>query len=155
VKNNNPDLSLLAFATLISRKDGVRAEQTKKIDSIPGVKRLPAPQPENPRPPEQGVKVALKCTLLMAVLLAGSAVQSEPIAKVSCMMKNVGVVSYDGKSGNSSAGDDWYTDCTITVGDRKIYSKALIVGHPASLRDAMNAVEEFRKKAPEIVHENR
>lgn len=102
------------------------------------------------------MKTTLKTLLLMAALLSARAVQSEPTSKVSCMIKNVGVVMYDKKSGKSSNGDDWYADCTITVGDRKIYAESLIVGHPASLRDAVEAVEEFRKvKAPKIVHENR
>lgn len=78
-------------------------------------------------------------------------------------MRNVGMVVFHHDTGVMEEQDDWYADCTITYKNEKLYAGPVVVlhegiweplAHPATFREASDAVDEFRtKRAREIVKE--
>lgn len=79
---------------------------------------------------------------------------SQPKSKVSCVARNQQVVEVE--HDKTVEKDDWIVDCTITVDEHVIWTKPLTLAHPATFRDAMDAIDEFRSKtAPRIVKEYR
>jgi hypothetical protein len=88
-----------------------------------------------------------------------------PIPKVSCVMNNHSYVvsHFDKTTGklNEEEMDDWWvggfnsedkSGCTITVDGKVVYDAPLATAHPTEYRDAMDAIDVFRKKtAGEII----
>ena len=71
--------------------------------------------------------------------------------KTSCVMRQIGMTRFDHQTGELSEVEDWYADCDVTYQGKKIWAGALPLAHPASYRDASEAVDDFRtKKAREI-----
>lgn len=98
---------------------------------------------------------------LLTPLAAGAS--PSPKIDVSCTMKNHPYVisHYNHKELKPEDHDDFwiggYNDadkggCTIRVDDTVVYHAPLVTAHPTEFRDAMVAIDEFRKvKAAEIL----
>jgi hypothetical protein len=86
------------------------------------------------------------------LLAAGAGVCAEPPAKISCLAERQEFVVYDAKTKTSKEFESWRASCTIKKGSEEIYSGTLALPYPATFREAMDAIEEFRtKKAVEIL----
>lgn len=89
--------------------------------------------------------------LLCLTLLVPSALFASPAARISCVAQHNPINQYDRQTKTMKEVDDWFIDCTIKIGSEQIYAAALPIAHPASYHDAMDAIAEFRKKAPQII----
>ncbi|HLZ91094.1 MAG TPA: hypothetical protein VKQ28_05215 [Candidatus Acidoferrum sp.] len=84
-------------------------------------------------------------------LLAGAGVCAEP-PKVKCTAERQEFVVFDAKTKTEKGYENWHVTCAIKKGGQEVYSGPLVLPYPATFRDAMDAIEEFRsKKAPEIL----
>lgn len=79
-----------------------------------------------------------------------------PKSKVTCLAENYPVVtvSHADKQAKEVEIDDWRVTCSLFLDDKKIFEQALALAHPTSFREAMDAIDEFRKhQAPKILKE--
>ena len=79
-----------------------------------------------------------------------------PVAHVSCTATNYPEIIVHNDEHNKKASeeekDDWRVSCKITVGEEVIFNQAIDMPHPTEYRDAMDAIDEFRKKrAPQLI----
>lgn len=101
--------------------------------------------------------ILLACLLMFwtcggSFLFAQTKPQPEKVS-VSCIAVNRPMDVYNAQSKKYEEVDDWHVDCTIRRGDKLVYGpEPLALGYPASYAEAMQAIDEFRKKkAAEIV----
>jgi hypothetical protein len=81
-------------------------------------------------------------------------VYGAPKLKVSCVMTNHQETlvhrNADG-GGYLEEIDDWYVDCSLIQDSKKLWEGPLHLAHPTGYEEAMRAIDEFRKKAPEFL----
>lgn len=84
-------------------------------------------------------------------------VHGEPRVKVNCVATNypeiIASKNADGTFSEREV-DDWRVTCTITEGEKKVFSDDLKIPHPTPFREAMDAIDQFRKvRAVQILKE--
>jgi hypothetical protein len=95
-----------------------------------------------------------RAVILAAVLLPAGVLRAQKtsLPKVSCQAENFPEVVTNAHTKKAEERDNWRVNCTIKRGDEVIHSGRLVLPYPASFREAMDAIDEFRtKKAPEIL----
>lgn len=92
-------------------------------------------------------------TILLLLYPQTTQHKSEPPAHVSCVMRNQQEILVH-RDGTNEMVDDWMVDCTLSVGEHRIWAGPLPLAHPAPFSEASGAVEQFRTvKAPQLVKE--
>jgi hypothetical protein len=66
-------------------------------------------------------------------------------------MENVPVDVHDAKTGAVETRDNWSAECTIKDGDALLWDERLTLPLYADLPTAMQAVQDFLKRAPSII----
>jgi|ERR1043166_2598553 hypothetical protein len=85
------------------------------------------------------------------LLASAGEMRAEP-GKVSCKAERQAFDVYDAKTKQTTEHESWRVVCSVKRGTEEIYSGPLALPYPATFRDAMDAIETFRKeKAPEIL----
>jgi hypothetical protein len=105
------------------------------------------------------IELLLFAACLLALLAGGAKLGGAPIPyKVTCVATNqIVILAQKNENGTSTevASDDWRVVCKIMQGDKKIFEEALTIAHPTKFREAMDAIDVFRKeRAPQIIKEN-
>ena len=93
---------------------------------------------------------------LINVTLEGIMAQDAPKAFTNCSLEHrtEDVRDMDGKL-VKILDLGWYASCKITFKEKVIWNRVLPMAHPATFREAMDAVERFLKdKSKEIVKEH-
>src|SRR5438105_9496940 len=104
------------------------------------------------------IQISIEIGLVLAVwLLCALSARPQEKPKVSCFAENHPETFLDGQTGKEQERDNWTAKCEIRQGDAVLYAPTrLILPYPATFRQAMDAIDEFRsKKAVEILKEKK
>lgn len=84
---------------------------------------------------------------VLLIFLLAQTRAATPVKKVSCTMTNHSytLVTKKGDKWVNEDRDDWWIHCKVSVGDKIKLEQDLPIAHPTELRDAVAAVDEFRK----------
>jgi hypothetical protein len=98
----------------------------------------------------------LRIGFLLGILLAIPAAEAQEKPKVNCVAENFGTVVMNAQTKKTEEIENWKVTCNIKQGDKILHEEKLVLPYPASYRDAMDAIEDFRKnKAPKILKEKK
>lgn len=109
-------------------------------------------------PADRIIDILLCLAIALYAIVAGGEflLFGAPKGKVTCIAENYPVmtVSHADKQAKEVEVDDWRVSCSLFSGEEKIFEQALPLAHPTSFREAMDAIDEFRRKrAPQILKE--
>jgi hypothetical protein len=76
----------------------------------------------------------------------------KPKTNVSCIASREDWGTHNVQTGEERDEENWEASCTLTVDEVLVWKGKLVMAHPATFREAIDAIQGFRnERAPELV----